>query len=201
MPGPELDVRGLPKPDRHPVIFKRFASLGVGESFVLVNNHDPKHLRSELEIEYPDSFDWSYLQRDPGLWRIQISRLASTPLPQLLCNAHDVVGTHMPADAAGAIWRLEPEQRQLDANIIHLAAGERIEAHNGPDLDVLLLVVAGDGAVHGEGPIVVLTPGALVWLPRLSRRAIAAGSDGLSYLTVHRRRPGLTIGRADHRPS
>ncbi|HEY8788764.1 MAG TPA: DUF2249 domain-containing protein [Actinopolymorphaceae bacterium] len=194
----ELDVRGLPKPDRHPVIFKRFAALGVGESFVLVNNHDPRHLRSEFEIEYPDSFDWTYLQRDPGVWRIQISRLVSTPLPQLLCNAHDVGGTSLPADAAGAIWRLEPEQRQLDANIIHLASGERIETHNGPDLDVLLLVVAGEGAVHGDGPTLVLTLGALVWLPRLCRRAVAAGSEGLSYLTVHRRRAGLTIGPADH---
>jgi len=33
----------------------------------------------------------------------------------------------------------------------------------------------------------------LVWLPRRSRRAIEAGAQGLSYLTVHRKRPGLSI--------
>ncbi|MFT2020017.1 hypothetical protein ACMA1D_29900 [Streptomyces sp. 796.1] len=43
-----------------------------------------------------------------------------------------------------------------------------------------------------EGQLV--GPGDLVWLPRGSRRAVAAGPDGLVYLTVHRRRPGLTIG-------
>jgi hypothetical protein len=37
----ELDVRQLRKPDKHPTIFATYAALPVGESFVLVNNHDP----------------------------------------------------------------------------------------------------------------------------------------------------------------
>jgi uncharacterized protein (DUF2249 family) len=45
MPDQELDVRPLPKPDKHPRIFELFGALALGESFVLVNNHDPKHLR------------------------------------------------------------------------------------------------------------------------------------------------------------
>jgi uncharacterized protein (DUF2249 family) len=43
----ELDVRQLRKPDKHPTIFATYAALAVGESFVLVNNHDPKHLHEE----------------------------------------------------------------------------------------------------------------------------------------------------------
>jgi uncharacterized protein (DUF2249 family) len=38
----ELDVRELRKPDKHPTIFAAFGALAVGDSFVLVNNHDPK---------------------------------------------------------------------------------------------------------------------------------------------------------------
>ncbi len=40
----ELDVRELRKPDRHPTIFAAFGALAAGDSFVLVNNHDPKPL-------------------------------------------------------------------------------------------------------------------------------------------------------------
>ena len=40
----ELDVRPLPKPGKHPAIFQAYGALGVGESFILVNDHDPRHL-------------------------------------------------------------------------------------------------------------------------------------------------------------
>ena len=56
----ELDVRQLRKPDKHPTIFTAYAALAVGESFVLVNNHDPKHLRAEFDIDHPGSYDWDY---------------------------------------------------------------------------------------------------------------------------------------------
>ncbi len=36
-------------------------------------------------------------------------------------------------------------------------------------------------------------PRSVLWLPRTSRRALVAGAEGLVYLTVHRRRPGLAI--------
>ena len=39
----ELDVRQLRKPDKHPAIFATYADLPLLGSFVLVNNHDPKH--------------------------------------------------------------------------------------------------------------------------------------------------------------
>jgi hypothetical protein len=52
---PQLDVRAMRKPDKHPKIFQRFDALGVGESFVLINNHDPKHLREEFETDHPVS--------------------------------------------------------------------------------------------------------------------------------------------------
>ena len=146
MPDPELDVRPLPKPDKHPRIFELFGALAVGESFVLVNNHDPKHLRREFETEHPSGFGWDYLDLGPATWRIRISKLASTPIPRILCDAREVAaGPHDP-DASGAVWKLEMSQRHLDSNIIRLPPGSRIEAHTGPDLDVLMLssTVAGN---------------------------------------------------------
>jgi hypothetical protein len=35
--------------------------------------------------------------------------------------------------------------------------------------------------------------GNLVWLPHGLTRDITAGKDGLSYMTIHRRRPGMQI--------
>ena len=47
----ELDVRPLRKPDKHPTIFATYDSLAVGEAFVLINNHDPRHLRDEFDTD------------------------------------------------------------------------------------------------------------------------------------------------------
>ena len=58
----DLDVREVPKPQRHPLIFARFEALAVGESFVLVNSHDPKHLRQEFDRNHPCTYDWQYLE-------------------------------------------------------------------------------------------------------------------------------------------
>lgn len=96
---------------------------------------------------------------------------------------------------AGSVWRLEPATRDLDANVIELAAGDEIAAHDGPELDVLVHVIAGSGTLETGGEVISLTPGALVWLPRRAHRRFLAGPDGLRYLSVHQRKPGLGIGR------
>ncbi|MBY8339098.1 hypothetical protein LXH13_34690 [Streptomyces spinosirectus] len=102
---------------------------------------------------------------------------------------------------AGVLWKLTESGRQLDANVVRLAPGHHVAPHAEGDLDVLLLVVSGHGVLgvlgtDREGEAQPLTPGALVWLPHGSTRSITAGDEGLAYLTVHRRRPGMQIGRA-----
>ncbi|MFI6345486.1 hypothetical protein [Streptomyces sp. NPDC050560] len=113
------------------------------------------------------------------------------PVPALLASTAELAAAGGPG---GARWRLDPTRRQLDANLVRLAPGERVEPHTEPLLDVLLHVVAGGGTLEGEDGAIALTPGALVWLPRGARRGIAAGPAGLVHLTVHGRRPGLAIG-------
>jgi uncharacterized protein (DUF2249 family) len=70
----ELDVREIPHGQRHPRIFGTYARLAEGESFVLVNNHDPKPLRREFDTAYPGQFAWDYLERGPARWRVRIGR-------------------------------------------------------------------------------------------------------------------------------
>ncbi|MFF9409152.1 hypothetical protein ACF1B0_27065 [Streptomyces anandii] len=115
------------------------------------------------------------------------------PAPQRLCDIPALTGG--PVTAPGVVWKLAESGRQLDANVVRLPAGLRIDTHTERDLDVLLLVVAGDG-VLGSGTADApqpLTEGALFWLPHGSTRSVTAGAGGLSYVTVHRRRPGMQV--------
>jgi uncharacterized protein (DUF2249 family)/quercetin dioxygenase-like cupin family protein len=192
MADPEVDVRTLRKPDKHPTIFEAYDKLGVDEAFVLVNNHNPKHLHDEFELEHAGSYDWEYLDEGPDVWRIRISKLASTPLPRVLCDTAAVAQEGSP-DVTGAVWKLQRRDRDLDSNVIVLPPDGSIRAHAGPDLDVLIHVISGSGRLVTELDAVDLAPGALVWLPRRSRREFVAGPDGLGYLTVHRRREALVL--------
>ena len=187
----ELDVRPLRKPDKHPAIFQAYAAVPAGESLVLVNDHDPRHLHDEFEVEHPGSYTWDYLARDPGAWRIRNTKLSTAPQPHVLT---DTTALSAAADGAtGVIWKLQMRERDLDSNIIALAPGATIDAHAGPDIDVLIHVLAGSGQLTTEVDTLPLRTGSLTWLPRRSRRQFTAGPDGLRYLTVHQRRQALTL--------
>lgn len=192
MPVQELDVRGLPKPDKHPAVFAAYGSLPVGGSFVLVNNHDPKHLHDEFDVDYPGGYEWTYLDRGPKVWRIQIAKRTATALPRVLVNTADIADGD--PDVTGAVWKLQSSERDLDSNIIALGPGGAIETHTGPDLDVLIHVLSGSGILTTElDTDIALHAGDLVWLPRRSRRRFAADAQGLRYLTVHKRRKALVL--------
>lgn len=196
-----LDVRDLPKSAKHPRIFEVFDSLPPARSFVLINNHEPRHLRAEFDVDHHGEFGWRYLERGPDRWQVEITRLATTPTPQILCSTGEVTAAAQVTDvAAGAVWKLPSSRRDLDANIIHLQAGSKIDSHVGPDLDVLVHVLQGNGELITEIETLILQPESLLWLPRRSRREIVAGPQGLTYLTVHPRRPGMTIQAAPPPP-
>ena len=71
-----VDVRDLPPAQRHQKIFQLVNELAVDRSFVLVNDHDPKPLYYQLEAEHPKQFSWTYLERGPTVWRVEIGKLA-----------------------------------------------------------------------------------------------------------------------------
>ncbi len=70
----ELDVRVIPPRDKHPTIFRAFEDLKKGESMILINDHDPRPLRYQLEAEHPGTFEWTYQAQGPEIWRVQIAR-------------------------------------------------------------------------------------------------------------------------------
>jgi uncharacterized protein (DUF2249 family) len=73
----ELDLREVPRPERHPLVFASLDALTVGESFVLINDHDPVPLSRQIEDRRPGQVTWEYERREPGMFRIRITRIAS----------------------------------------------------------------------------------------------------------------------------
>lgn len=71
----EIDVRRLVPAQRHEKIFELVDQLAPGGSFVLVNDHDPKPLYYQLEAEHPKQFSWTYLEKGPQVWRVEIGRM------------------------------------------------------------------------------------------------------------------------------
>lgn len=68
----ELDLRVVAPIERHALIFRTFDALEVGESFVIIVDHDPKALWEQFHRTRRPFFGWEYLERGPRIWRIGI---------------------------------------------------------------------------------------------------------------------------------
>jgi uncharacterized protein (DUF2249 family) len=68
----QVDVRTLAPPQRHSTILEQFLSLKPGQGMELINDHDPKPLYYQFSAEYPETFDWDYLEEGPETWRVKI---------------------------------------------------------------------------------------------------------------------------------
>jgi uncharacterized protein (DUF2249 family) len=73
---PVVDVRSVPPRGRHPLIFDTFASLPIGGSFVLVNDHDPRPLYYQMAAEHQGQFEWEYRGEGPDVWCVRIGKIA-----------------------------------------------------------------------------------------------------------------------------
>ena len=99
----------------------------------------------------------------------------------------------------GTRWRLDGQD--LQANLVRLGRGDRIEPHRNDEVEVLMVVVSGRGELTLDGQVHQLAPMVVAHLPKGTVRAVAAVDGPLAYLSVHRRRPaGLQVGRHAQRP-
>lgn len=69
-----VDVRTVAAKERHPLITLTFESLHPGESFLLVNDHDPKPLFYMFSAEMPGRFTWEYVEQGPEVWKVRIGK-------------------------------------------------------------------------------------------------------------------------------
>lgn len=193
----QIDVRTLPVQRRHSVVFEAYQQLTVGQSMVVVNDHEPHGLHEEFDREFAGAFSWDVVSAEGVEHRVRITKRAITALPRVVADT-TALSEASGADTGDSIWQLTPGARDLDSNIIALPAHDEIGMHKGPNLDVLILVLRGSGALHTELHVIELYPGALLWLPRNAHRRFVAGPEGLEYFTVHQRKPTLNITTAPH---
>lgn len=101
----------------------------------------------------------------------------------------DLAGFARSASSQGAAWTHQSED--LNANLLVFGVGEGVAQHVNGDVDVLLVGIAGEGAVDIDGTRHTLRTGQALVIPKGARRATQGVSDRFAYLTCHRRRPGL----------
>jgi quercetin dioxygenase-like cupin family protein len=89
----------------------------------------------------------------------------------------------------GPQWGTETEQ--LNATILSWENGRGLEAHINHELDVVLVILEGQGEAFIEDEKISLHAGMVVPIARGLVRAINATSERLTYASIHRRRPGL----------
>lgn len=94
----------------------------------------------------------------------------------------------------GVHWALSGNP-DLNVNLVHLDPGRAVAAHVNDAVEVAVVVLAGAGTTTVDGVAHELAPHTLVVVPAGAERSLAAGDEGLTYLTVHRQRGPLAIGR------
>jgi quercetin dioxygenase-like cupin family protein len=81
-----------------------------------------------------------------------------------------------------------------DATLLAWPPGHELVADTNSELDVLLIVLEGGGVATVDEQDHALIPGSAPLVEKGSSRAIrVGGSDGVRYVSVHRRRGPLQI--------
>ena len=98
------------------------------------------------------------------------------------------------AVGAGPQWGHASDD--LNLTLLSWPAQHCVAAHVNNELDVVIVVVAGEGEVTVNDQTFQLRAGQALLIPKGAERAIRCSGERFSYLSVHRRRRGLmpTIG-------
>ena len=101
---------------------------------------------------------------------------------------------------AGPLWGMQSDD--LNATLLAWPGGGGVAEHVNDQLDVLMVVLDGSASVTLDGSAHLLSAGHVLLIPRGSARAVEAGSEGVRYLSVHRRRgPLLPASRSGDSPA
>jgi uncharacterized protein (DUF2249 family)/mannose-6-phosphate isomerase-like protein (cupin superfamily) len=158
-----IDVRSIPKPQRHPLIFEAMDTLAIGHGVVVVNDHNPIPLRGQVESIYGGQFEWQYLEEGPEVFRLQFTRRASAPEGWQRSSAH-TTGQLLPVlEAPSVVESPSLDKSQLRTSLLEtssnaapplwvdllersVASSRAASSHSGPqwaheceDLDLTLL--------------------------------------------------------------
>lgn len=90
---------------------------------------------------------------------------------------------------SGALWAFETDD--LDCSLVNWNSGEGVVDHVNSEVDVLIIVLQGDGTLTVDGSQFDLAPSFTALIPKGATRSIASGPEGLAYASIHKRRKRL----------
>lgn len=70
-----INATEYPPQVKHKVIFETFNNLQPSEAMLLINDHNPVHLRMQFDSMYPEAFSWDYIEQGPTTFRVKIGKL------------------------------------------------------------------------------------------------------------------------------
>lgn len=70
-----LYVPALEPKLKHPTVFKKFDELQKGDSFLLINDHDPIPLFYELKAKRGETFQWKKIENGPDVWKVEVTKI------------------------------------------------------------------------------------------------------------------------------
>jgi quercetin dioxygenase-like cupin family protein len=111
---------------------------------------------------------------------------------QLSSNLGEIAGSATGRE--GVLWTLEGSG-DLNANLVRFEAGGGVGEHVNDEVDVLIVGVSGSGSVSVGREEHDVSNGVMVFIPKGARRSTRATSEDFAYLSIHRRRGPLRIGR------
>jgi quercetin dioxygenase-like cupin family protein len=104
---------------------------------------------------------------------------------------HDILATDLAGN--GVHRTLTDGAGDLNVNVVHLDAGSEIADHVTSEVDVLMIVLEGNGLLRIDETDHALVASALAYIASGRQRSIVAGPEGLTYLTAHRARGSLRV--------
>jgi quercetin dioxygenase-like cupin family protein/hemerythrin-like domain-containing protein len=131
--------------------------------------------------------------------RVLFPLLEQVATPAALRRLGETPSTSAPVEllapeGKGPLWGAETED--LNATLLAWPAHAGPPEHVNDERDVLLVVLAGSATVTVDGEPSLVEAGQAIVIEKGRRRRIAAGPEGVRYLSVHIRRPPLQIARA-----
>ena len=118
--------------------------------------------------------------------------LAKAPV---IANLLDVLAAET---GTGPIWSTEADD--LDCTFVSWEQGGGVAVHVNQEVDVLMMVLSGDGVARIGGDEVKIKLGSVLLIPKGVERSIEAASTRLAYLNVHKRRKRLMPAKANGKP-
>ena len=93
------------------------------------------------------------------------------------------------ATIPGVAW--SQQSADLNVNLVVFGAGQGVAAHVNTEVDVLVVVLTGEGTLVIDDVHRPIRAGQALVIPKGVSRTLRGSGQGIAYLTCHHRRTGL----------